>query len=336
MFLKDIAIDLGTSNTRVYVKGRGIILREPSVVAINKITSEILAVGETAREMLGRTPDNITALKPLKDGVIADFDGTRLMLSHFIEKAIPKSLLNKPRVVICVPSGVTDVEERAVEEVVERAGAKEVYLMEEPMAAAIGAGLKVDSPEGTMVVDIGAGTTEVAVLSLGGIVVAKSIRIGGDELDEAIIEYIKRQHNLFVGTVAAEDIKKQIGAAQIAMTEEKMEVKGRNLTTGLPETIIVTTSQIKDAMQEAIDSIVNVIKSALEQTPPELASDIMESGIVITGASAYIRNIDRYINEQTGIPVFIAEKAEDAVIKGAGMSLENIDILRRKSKIAKR
>lgn len=336
MFLKDIAIDLGTANTRVYVKGKGIILREPSVVAINKVTSEILAVGQTAREMLGRTPDNITALKPLKDGVIADFDGTRLMLSHFIEKVMPKSLLNKPRVVICVPSGVTDVEERAVEEVVERAGAKEVYLMEEPMAAAIGAGLKVDSPEGTMIVDIGAGTTEVAVLSLGGIVVAKSIRIGGDELDESIIEYIKRQHNLFIGAVAAEEIKIQIGAAQIAMTEERMEVKGRNLTTGLPETIIVTTSQVKEAMQETIDAIVNVIKSALEQTPPELASDIMEKGIVITGGGALIRNIDRYINELTGIPVFISEKSEDAVIKGAGMSLENIDILRRKSKIAKR
>ncbi|MDD2628301.1 MAG: rod shape-determining protein, partial [Clostridia bacterium] len=280
---KDIGVDLGTSTTMIYVKGRGIVLREPSVVAINGITNEVLAAGSIAKEMLGRTPDTILALKPLKGGVIANFYATKMMLEKFISKVTEKKLFNKPRVVVCVPSGVTDVEERAVEEVVYSSGAREVYVMEDAMAAAIGAGLKVDSPEGTMIVDIGGGTTEVAVISLGGIVSSTSIRVAGDDIDKDIIEYIKNKRNVLLGGTAAEEIKNTIGAAYSSMTEEKMQVKGRELTTGLPETITVSTSEIQVAMQKVIEEILRAINETLERTPPEIAADVMGNGIVISG-----------------------------------------------------
>lgn len=329
LFVKDIAIDLGTTNTLIHLKGKGIVLNEPSVVAINNITGEVLFIGQEAKEMLGRTPDNILAVRPLKDGVIADFDATILMLADYMDKIIPKSLLNRPRVVICIPSGVTDVEERAVEEVVMKAGAKEVYLMEEPMAAAIGADIKVDRPEGCMIVDIGGGTTEIAVLSLGGIVVTKSIRVAGDKMDDAIIEYIKKNYNMLIGRTTAEEIKIKIGAAFTSMTDEKMDVKGRELTTGLPVTATLTTTNVQEAMQEVIDSIVMAVKLTLEQTPPELAADIMEQGIMLTGGGALLKNLDRYMSLKTGIPVNVSDKALDAVVIGAGMALENIDVLKK-------
>lgn len=333
---KDIGVDLGTSNVRVHVRGKGIVLSEPAVVAINKITGEILAVGNQAKEMLGRTPDSIIAVKPLKDGVIADYRATRMLIQTFISKVIPKSLFSKPRLVMSIPSGITDVEERAVEEVAYKAGAKDVYLMEEVMAAAIGAGLKVEQPEGTMIVDIGGGTSEMAVLSLGGIVVSKSIKIAGERLDKDIVEYIKREYNVIVSEREAEEIKKQIGAATQAMTEDKMTVKGRNLTTGLPETITVTTTDINVAIQDTLSKILRMIKITLEETPPELASDIMEKGIVISGGCASIRNIDRYISDATGMPVYIAENPDECVAKGVGIALNSIDVLKKAVKTKKR
>ena len=329
LFVKDIAIDLGTTNTLIQVKGRGIVLREPSVVAINNITSQVLFIGEKAKEMLGRTPDNIMAVVPLQNGVIADFNATKLMLMDFMNKVLPKSLFNRPRVVICVPSGVTDVEERAVEEVVRAAGAKDVFLMEAPLAAAIGAGLKVDRPEGSMIVDIGGGTTEIAVLSLGGLVVTKSVKVAGDKIDYAIIEYMKKQYGLYIGKTTAEEIKIKIGAAYNSMTEEKMRVKGRDLSTGLPENVIVTTSEIMNAMQEVLEEIVDAIRKILECTPPELASDIMEQGIMLTGGGALLKNIDTYITKKTGIPAHVSDKALDAVTIGAGLALDNIDVLKK-------
>ncbi len=329
---KDIGIDLGTSTTMIYVRGRGIVLREPSVVAINGITNEVLAVGSMAKEMLGRTPDTILALKPLKGGVIANFYATKMMLEKFISKVTDKRVFNKPRAVVCVPSGVTDVEERAVEEVVYSSGAREVYIMEEAMAAAIGAGLKVDSPEGTMIVDIGGGTTEVAVISLGGIVSSTSIRVAGDDIDKDIIEYIKTNRNVLLGDTAAEEIKNTIGAAYSSMTEERMQVKGRELTTGLPETITVTTSEIQQAMQRVIEEILRAINITLERTPPEIAADVMGNGIVISGGGAYIKNIDRYINSIVNIPVHLADNPLDCVIKGTGVALNNIEVLKKAAK----
>ena len=275
MFAKDIGIDLGTSSTLIYVKGSGIVLNEPTVVAINDITGEILAVGKEAKEMLGRTPDNIIAVKPLKGGVIANLYGTRMMLEEFVNKSTNKSFLSKPRIVVCVPSGVTDVEERAVEQVAYDAGAREVYIMEEAMAAAIGAGIKVDSAEGSMIVDIGGGTTEIAVISLGGIVVSKAVRLAGDDLDLDIIEYIKEKYNVIIGENIAEEIKNTIGAASSSMTEERMQVKGRNLTTGLPDTINISTKDVEQAMNKILEELVKNINQTLEQTPPELAADIM-------------------------------------------------------------
>lgn len=328
-FAKDIGIDLGTANTLVYLKGRGIILREPSVVAVNKQTNQILAVGNQAKEMLGRTPENISAVRPLKDGVIADFKSTHMMLKYFISKVSKRYMFGKPRVVICVPSGVTDVEERAVEEAAIQSGAKEAFLMEEPMAAAIGAGLPVAEPSGCMIVDIGGGTSEVAVISLGGIVTSKSLRIAGDELDESIVNYIKKNFNLLIGDRTAEEIKLNIGTAYKGLTEEKMEIKGRDLITGLPKTIVITSSQIEEAMKESINSILDTIKTTLEKTPPELAADIMERGITLAGGGALIKNLDRYISEETGIPVHVADKALDCVAVGAGKVLEDIDKLRK-------
>lgn len=329
---KDIGIDLGTSNIRIHLKGRGIVLTEPAVVAINQVTGEILAVGNQAKEMLGRTPDTIVALKPLKDGVIADFESTRALMQNLISRVVQKSLFYRPRIVVSIPSGITDVEERAVEGVVYKSGAKEVYLMEEVMAAAIGSGLKVEKPEGSMIVDLGGGTSEMAVLSLGGIVVSNAIKIAGERLDKDIVEYIKRNFNVIIGDGEAEEVKKQIGAATAAMTEDKMNVKGRNLLTGLPETITVTTQDINEAMKDSLNEIVRVIKLTLEQTPPELASDIMEHGITLSGGLSMLKNIDRLINEETGMPVFIAEEPDKCVVKGVGMALENIEVLKKATK----
>lgn len=336
LMAKDIAIDLGTSITLVYVKGKGIVLKEPTVVTINGITNEVLAVGNAAKEMLGRTPENIIAVRPLKGGVIANFNGTRIMLREFISKVTDKGFLSKPRVIICVPSGITDVEERAVEEAAYSSGASEVYLMEEAMAAAIGAGIKVDSPEGSMIVDIGGGTSEIAVISLGGIVVSNSTRLAGDDMDKDIIEYIKEKFNVLIGETAAEEIKNQIGAAFSSMTEEKVQVKGRNLSTGLPDTVTVYSSDIEKAISRVMEEIVKTINITLEKTPPELAADIMEKGIVICGGGAYIKNIDRYINEKIGIPVIITENPLESVVMGAGKSLSNIEVLKKSEKNRRR
>lgn len=333
---KDIAIDIGTSTTLVYVQGSGVVLQEPTVVAINAITNDILAVGRAAKEMLGRTPDNIIALRPIRGGVIANFYGARMMLESFISKATDKSFFTKPRVIICVPSGITDVEERAVEEVAYSSGAKEVYLMEEAMAAAIGAGIKIESPEGSMIVDIGGGTSEMAVLSLGGIVVSDSIRLAGDTMDKDIIEYIKTKFNVLIGETAAEEIKNQIGAAFSSMTEERMQIKGRNLSTGLPDTITVYTSDVEKAIARVMEAIVKTINVTLEKTPPELASDIMSKGIVVCGGGAYIKNIDRYITSKIGIPVVLANNPLECVVIGAGKSLTNIDVLKRSDKSRRR
>lgn len=332
---KDIGIDLGTSNIRIHLKGKGVVLSEPAVVAINQITGEILAVGNQAKEMIGRTPDSIVAFKPLKDGVIADFESTRALMQNLISRVVQKSLFYRPRIVVSIPSGITDVEERAVEGVVYKSGAKEVYLMEEVMAAAIGSGLEVEKPEGAMIVDLGGGTSEMAVLSLGGIVVSNSVKIAGEKLDKDIVEYIKQKFNVIIGDGEAEEVKKQIGAATAAMTEDRMEVKGRNLLTGLPETITVTTEDINEAMKDSLNEILRVIKLTLEQTPPELASDIMERGITLSGGLSLLRNIDRLISDETGMPVFIADEPEKCVIKGVGMALDNIEVLKKATKTRK-
>lgn len=332
---KDIGIDLGTSNIRIHLKGKGVVLSEPAVVAINQITGEILAVGNQAKEMIGRTPDSIVAFKPLKDGVIADFESTRALMQNLISRVVQKSLFYRPRIVVSIPSGITDVEERAVEGVVYKSGAKEVYLMEEVMAAAIGSGLEVEKPEGAMIVDLGGGTSEMAVLSLGGIVVSNSVKIAGEKLDKDIVEYIKQKFNVIIGDGEAEEVKKQIGAATAAMTEDRMEVKGRNLLTGLPETIIVTTEDINEAMKDSLNEILRIIKLTLEQTPPELASDIMERGITLSGGLSLLRNIDRLISDETGMPVFIADEPEKCVVKGVGMALDNIEVLKKATKTRK-
>lgn len=332
---KDIGIDLGTSNIRIHLKGKGVVLSEPAVVAINQITGGILAVGNQAKEMIGRTPDSIVAFKPLKDGVIADFESTRALMQNLISRVVQKSLFYRPRIVVSIPSGITDVEERAVEGVVYKSGAKEVYLMEEVMAAAIGSGLEVEKPEGAMIVDLGGGTSEMAVLSLGGIVVSNSVKIAGEKLDKDIVEYIKQKFNVIIGDGEAEEVKKQIGAATAAMTEDRMEVKGRNLLTGLPETITVTTEDINEAMKDSLNEILRVIKLTLEQTPPELASDIMERGITLSGGLSLLRNIDRLISDETGMPVFIADEPEKCVVKGVGMALDNIEVLKKATKTRK-
>jgi rod shape-determining protein MreB and related proteins len=359
---KDIGIDLGTANTLIYVKGKGIVLREPSVVAINKITNKVLAVGNEAKQMIGRTPGNIVAIRPLKDGVIADFDVTEEMLKSFIAKVCSRSAFTSPRIVVCFPSGITAVEKRAIEEASKRAGAREVFLMEEPMAAAIGAGLPVHEPTGSMVVDIGGGTTEVAVVSLGGIVTSKSLRIAGDELDQAIIAYIKKEYNLMIGERTAENIKMEIGSAYpvkeedvaAAVTEEeeekekgsenvslqkvkisadgerKMEIRGRDLITGLPKVIEIGEEEIREALSEPVASIVDAIKTNLEKTPPELAADIMDKGIMLTGGGALLRGLDKLIHNETHMPIHIAESPLDCVAVGAGKALDNIDKMSRK------
>ena len=325
---KDIGIDLGTANMLVTLKGKGIILKEPSVVAINKKSQAILATGREEKEMLGRTPDEIKAIRPLKDGVIADFTATQLMLKNVLKKVCTRYNAGRPRVVVGVPSGITEVEERAVEESIMQAGAKEVYLIEEPMAAAIGSNINVAEPTGNIIVDIGGGTTEVAVISLGGIVLCNSLRVAGDELDEDIVNYIKREMNLAIGETTAEQIKIEIGCALPPMTELTMDVCGRDLTTGLPKHVIITSSQIGEAMAESISKIVDVVKQTLERTPPELASDIMERGIMLTGGGALIRDIDKLLSAKTGMPVYVAENPLDCVVKGAGKTLEDLEKLK--------
>ena len=325
---KDIGIDLGTANILVTLKGKGIILNEPSVVAIDVSTRDILATGYEAKEMLGRTPEKIKAVRPLKDGVIADFTATQLMLKNIIYKICKRYSIGRPRVVVGVPSGITEVEERAVEEAILQAGAREVYLIEEPMAAAIGANMDIAEPSGNIIVDIGGGTTEVAVISLGGVVVSNSIRIAGDDLDEEIVNHIKRERNLAIGETTAEQIKKEIGCAMPLMSEASMEVRGRDLTSGLPETITVTSTEIEESMKESIEKIVDVVRLTLEKTPPELASDIMEKGIVLAGGGALIKNLDKLISERTEMPVYVAEEPLDCVVKGTGKTLEDLERLK--------
>ena len=325
---KDIGIDLGTANILVTVKGKGIILREPSVIAVDSKTGNILATGVEAKEMLGRTPKEINAIRPLKDGVIADFTATKLLLKNILERVCKRYNAIRPRVLVGVPSGITEVEERAVEETIIHAGAREVYLIEEPMAAAIGAGIEIEEPSGNIIVDIGGGTTEVAVISLGGIVISNSIRIAGDELDEDIINYIKKEMNLAIGDVTAEQIKKQIGCAMPLMTQMSMEIKGRDLNDGLPKTVEITSDQVEEAMKESIEKIVEIVKITLEKTPPELASDIMEKGIVLSGGGALIQNLDKLISIETGMPVYIADEPLDCVVRGTEKTLQDIEKLR--------
>ena len=325
---KDIGIDLGTANIIITLKGKGIVLNEPSVVAIEKKTGIILATGNEAKEMLGRTPGDIVAIRPMQDGVIADFSATELMLKNMLQKVCQRYNVGKPRVVVGVPSGITEVEERAVEESILQAGAKEVYLIEEPMAAAIGANLEVSEPTGNIIVDIGGGTTEVAVISLGGIVISNSLRIAGDELDQDIINYVKKEMNLAIGETTAEHIKIAIGCAQPLMTENIMEIRGRDLVTGLPQTLKISSVQVQEAMQDSIDKIVDVVKQTLEKTPPELASDIMERGIVLAGGGALIQNLDKLLSERSEMPVYIAENPLECVARGAEKTLEDLEKLR--------
>ena len=327
---KDMGIDLGTANTLVFVKGKGIVLREPSVVAINNMTKKPLAVGTDAKQMIGRTPGNIVAIRPLKDGVIADFDVTQTMLKKFIEKITARSSFASPRIIVCFPSGVTEVEKRAIEEATKQAGARDVVLMEEPMAAAIGAGLPVDEPTGSMIVDIGGGTTEVAVISLGGIVTSKSLRVAGDELDHAIINYIKREYNLMIGERTAETVKMELGSAfKVEEEERTMEIKGRDLISGLPKIIVVSEVQIREALKDPVASIIDSIKTTLEKTPPELAADIMDKGIMLAGGGALLRGLDALINSETHMPVHIAESPLDCVALGTGKALDNFDSIAR-------
>jgi len=337
IFTKDMGIDLGTANTLVFMRGKGIIIREPSVVAVQTNTKEVLAVGEEAKRMIGRTPGHIVAIRPLSDGVIADFDITQNMLKYFIKKGNQGRSLFSPRVVVCVPSGVTEVERRAVEEAALSAGAREAYLIEEPMAAAIGAGLPVQEPNGSMVVDIGGGTTEVAIISLGGIVTSRSIRVAGDELDEAIVYYIKKEYNLMIGERTAEEVKIQIGSADLsANKEKKMSVRGRDLISGLPKNIDISSSEIYEAMKEPISNIIDAIKFTLEKTPPELASDIMEQGIMLTGGGALLDGLDRLIRKETGMPIHVAESPLDCVALGTGKALEDIETLKRVAKSSRK
>ncbi len=322
MFSKEIGIDLGTANTLVYVKGKGIIKREPSVVAVDMKTDTVLAVGSQAKEMIGRTPGSIIAVRPLKDGVIADFDITASMLKYFISKTVRSMFFSKPKVVVCIPSGVTEVEKRAVEDAAKQAGAGIVDLIEEPMAAAIGAGLPVSEPTGSMVVDIGGGTSEVAVISLGDIVTATSERVAGDKLDEAIISYVKRKYNLLIGERTAEDIKIKIGSAVPYEDEGEMSIKGRNLMDGLPKNIVITSEEVREALSEPLRCILEAIKTTLEKTPPELSADIIDHGIMITGGGALLRGIDTLISEHTHMPVYIAENPLDCVVDGTGKCLD--------------
>jgi rod shape-determining protein MreB len=330
MLSNDLAIDLGTANTLVYAKGLGIIANEPSVVAVQKDIrglKRVVAVGKEAKEMLGRTPGSITAIRPMKDGVIADFEVTEAMLRYFIAKAHNRRALVRPRIMICVPYGITEVEKRAVRESAESAGAREVFLIQEPMAAAIGAGLPITEPGGNMVVDVGGGTTEVAVISLAGIVFSRSVRVGGDKMDEAIINYIKRKYNLLIGERTSENIKINIGSAYPDDEIRTMEVKGRDLVAGVPRTVVVNSDEIRDALSEPINAIVEAVKVSLERTPPELAADIVDKGIVLTGGGALLRNLDVLLREETGLPVMLSEDPLTAVVMGSGKALDQLNTL---------
>jgi rod shape-determining protein MreB and related proteins len=331
---RDLGIDLGTANTLVYVKGKGIVLREPSVVAMQTDTKSIVAVGNDAKNMIGRTPGNVVALRPMKDGVIADFEITAAMMKHYIRQAIKsKSIFSgKPYVMVCVPSGITAVEERAVIDATRQAGAKDAYTIEEPFAAAIGANLPVWEPTGSMVVDIGGGTTEVAIISLGGIVTSISIRVAGDEMDEAIVTYIRKNYNLMIGERTAEAIKMEVGSAGDSEGIDNMEIRGRDLLTGLPKTIEITAKEIGAALKDTVYAIVEAVKNTLEKTPPELAADIMDRGIVLTGGGALLRNLDKVISEETNMPVLIAENPLDCVAIGTGKALDHIQLFKNKAK----
>lgn len=328
---KDMAVDLGTANTLVFVKGKGIVLREPSVVAVRKDirgANKVLAVGKEAKMMLGKTPGNIRAIRPMRDGVIADFEITEAMLRYFISKVHQRQTLVRPRIIVSVPSGITQVEKRAVKESAESAGAREVYLVEEPMAAAIGAGLPITEPTANMIVDIGGGTTEVAVISLSGIVYSRSVRVAGDKMDEAILQYIKRKYNLLIGEHSSEIIKTTIGNVMPEPPYDRMDIKGRDLVSGVPKTLSIGADEVRIAITEQLDAIIETVKIALEQTPPELAADIVDKGIVLTGGGALLRNLDKLLREETGLPVIIAEDPLSSVVLGSGKILDNIDILK--------
>ena len=331
IFSNDLAIDLGTANTCVYVKGKGIVLREPSVVAVkkdNRGNNQVLAVGSEAKRMLGRAPGNIRAIRPMKDGVIADFEVTEAMLRYFISKVHNQRRLVRPRIMICVPTGITQVEKRAVKESALSAGAREVFLIEEPMAAAIGANLPIQEPTANMVVDIGGGTTEVAVISLSGIVYSRSVRVGGDKMDEAILRHVKRKYNMLIGESTAEEIKIQIASAYPMEEEKEIEVKGRDLVTGIPQTIIITSEEVRKAIAEQVDAIVQAVRQALEQTPPELAADVVERGIVLTGGGALLRGLDQLLREDTSLPIFSVDDPLATVVMGTGIALDNMRTMR--------
>ena len=329
LFSNDMGIDLGTATTLVFVKGEGVVLCEPSVVAIERGTSHVLAVGEEAKRMLGRTPGNIIAIRPMKDGVISDFEITEAMLRYFIKKVHHRKVLVRPRIVIAIPSGITEVEKRAVKDSAERAGAREVFLIEEPIAAAIGVGLPIQEPIGNMIIDIGGGTTEIAVISLCGTVFSKSIRIGGDEMNEAVIEYLKKTYNLMVGERTSEEIKIKIGSAYPLEEEMSMEVKGRDLVAGLPKTVTITSEEIRESLQEPLRAILEVIKISLERTPPELAADLIDHGIVMAGGGSLLRGLDKLISEETGLPVHITDDPVTAVANGTGIVLSEIQYLKK-------
>lgn len=329
LFSNDMGIDLGTATTLVFVKGEGVVLCEPSVVAIERGTSHVLAVGDEAKRMLGRTPGNIIAIRPMKDGVISDFEITEAMLRYFIKKVHHRKVLVRPRIVIAIPSGITEVEKRAVKDSAERAGAREVFLIEEPIAAAIGVGLPIQEPVGNMIIDIGGGTTEIAVISLAGTVFSKSIRIGGDEMNEAIIEYLKKTYNLLIGERSSEDIKIKIGSAYPLEEEMSMEVKGRDLVAGLPKTVTITSEEIRESLQEPLRAIMEVTKVSLERTPPELAADLIDHGIVMAGGGSLLRGLDKLISEETGLPVHISDDPITAVANGTGVVLSEIQYLKK-------
>jgi rod shape-determining protein MreB len=329
MFSNDLAIDLGTANTLVYAKNKGIVVREPSIVAVNKVNNNVEAVGKEAKEMLGRTPGNIVAIRPMKDGVIADFEVTEKMIKYFIEKAHGRRFLVKPRIVISVPSEITQVEKRAVKDSALRAGATEVYLIEQAMAAAIGAGLPITDPTGNMIVDIGGGTTDVAVISLAGIVYSRSVRVAGNEMDDAIIQYIKRKYNLLIGERTAEQIKMEIGSAFPLDEEMTMEIKGRDLVEGVPKTLVVSDEEIREALSETVATIVEAVRVALERTPPELSADIMDKGIIIAGGGSMLKNLDKRLREETGLPVTLAEDPLACVALGTGQMLTDFNLLRK-------
>ncbi|HEX5854047.1 MAG TPA: rod shape-determining protein [Thermoanaerobaculia bacterium] len=329
IFSSDLAIDLGTANTLVFAEGRGIVVREPSIVAVNKITNKVEAVGSAAKEMVGRTPGNIVAIRPMKDGVIADFEVTERMLDYFIKKAHGRSLFVRPKIVISVPSDITQVEKRAVKDSALQAGASEVFIVEQAMAAAIGAGLPITEPTGNMIVDIGGGTTDVAVISLAGIVYSKSVRVASNEMDEAIIQYIKRKYNLLIGERTAEAIKIEIGSAYPLDEPISMEIKGRDLVEGVPKTLTLTDAEVREALAETVGIILDAVRVALEKTPPELSADIMDKGIVLTGGGSMLKNLDRRLREETGLPITMAEEPLSSVALGTGAMLADVDLLRK-------